>query len=64
MYSRHEYGNIVWIDLESPARSDIERVIEEFDIHPSVAEELLVPSVTSLHFAILTKLESKKWILS
>ncbi|MDB5188317.1 MAG: hypothetical protein JWO50_837 [Candidatus Kaiserbacteria bacterium] len=45
MYSRHEYGNIIWVDLESPARSDVERIIEEFDIHPSVAEELLVPSV-------------------
>lgn len=44
MYARHVYGDITWIDLESPARSDVERVIEEFDIHPSIAEELLLPS--------------------
>ena len=44
MYARHEYGEIVWVDLESPSRADVERVIEEFGIDSSVAEELLVPS--------------------
>lgn len=47
MYTRHEYGDIVWIDLESPVRADVERIIDEFDIDANVAEELLVPSVKS-----------------
>ncbi len=44
MYSRHEQGDIVWIDLESPTPDEVRRVIEEFEILPLVAEELLLPS--------------------
>lgn len=44
MYSRHEHGGIAWIDLESPTYDEVRRVIEEFDILPLVAEELLLPS--------------------
>lgn len=45
MYTRHTYRDIVWVDLESPSREDVERVIEEFNIESNIAEELLLPSV-------------------
>lgn len=44
MYSRHEHGGITWVDLESPTHDEVRRVIEEFEILPLVAEELLLPS--------------------
>lgn len=44
MYERYEHDGLVWVDLESPEKRDIERVMEEFGIVPAVAEELLLPS--------------------
>jgi magnesium transporter len=44
MHSRQEHGGLVWIDLESPTRNEIHDVINEFNIPPMVAEELLLPS--------------------
>lgn len=44
MYSRHEHDGLLWIDLESPTRDEVHRIIEEFQITPLVAEELLFPA--------------------
>lgn len=44
MLSRYAYRNLAWVDLESPTRDEILRVIHEFNIEPLVAEELLLPS--------------------
>jgi magnesium transporter len=41
MYSRLEHDGLVWIDLESPTHDEVARVVDEFQIVPLVAEELL-----------------------
>lgn len=45
MLHRHEYKNLVWIDLESPTVDEVRRVTDEFNIHPVVADELLSPTL-------------------
>ena len=44
MLSRNHYKDLVWIDLESPSKDEVRRVMKEFDLHPLIAEELLTPS--------------------
>jgi magnesium transporter len=44
MYSRMEHEGLIWIDLESPTREEVARIVEEFQIQPMVAEELLFPA--------------------
>ena len=44
MYSRLEHDGLVWIDLESPTRAEVTRIIEEFQVAPLVADELLFPA--------------------
>lgn len=45
MLHRHEYKNLVWIDLESPTVEEVRRVADEFNVHPVVADELLSPTL-------------------
>jgi len=45
MISRYKYHELTWIDVESPTHEDIRLIMEEFDIHPIVADELLGPSL-------------------
>lgn len=44
MRSRYEHNGLVWIDLESPSREEVQDLIAEFDVAPLVAEELLLPT--------------------
>ncbi len=44
MLSRHEHNGLVWIDLESPSRDEVQDLIDRFHIAPLVADELLLPS--------------------
>lgn len=44
MHSRFEHNGLVWVDLESPNRTEVQDLAAEFDIAPLVAEELLLPS--------------------
>jgi magnesium transporter len=45
MISRYRHGELVWIDLESPTSAEAREVLNEFEIAPEVAEELLLPSI-------------------
>lgn len=45
MISRYTYKDLVWVDLESPTQEEVRGVMEEFDIHPLTANELLVPTL-------------------
>jgi len=45
MISRHSLKDLVWIDLESPTRDEVRQIMEEFNIHPIVANELLSPTL-------------------
>lgn len=44
MLSRYEHGGITWVDLESPTRPEVQRVVEEFRLNHFVGEELLLPT--------------------
>jgi len=41
MITRYQHKNIIWIDLESPTPEEIKEIMEKYNIHPIVAEELL-----------------------
>ena len=45
MISRNTYRDLLWIDAERPTHEEIRGLMEEFDIHPIVADELLTPSL-------------------
>ncbi len=45
MLTRYKHNNVTWIDLESPTNEEVRKIMEEYEIHPHVAEELLLPSV-------------------
>lgn len=36
---------MIWVDTESPTPEEVRGLMEEFDIHPLVAEELLTPTL-------------------
>ncbi|OGG49365.1 hypothetical protein A2704_04280 [Candidatus Kaiserbacteria bacterium RIFCSPHIGHO2_01_FULL_54_36b] len=44
MHTRYEHNGLIWIDLESPSRDEVQNVMDEFSIAPLIAEELLLPS--------------------
>jgi magnesium transporter len=44
MITTHTYKHLTWIDLENPTSEDIAAVIKDYEIHPTWANELLVPS--------------------
>ena len=44
MLTRIDYEGISWVDLQSPSPEDIERISNEFELHPLVVEELGRPS--------------------
>ncbi|OGZ05162.1 MAG: hypothetical protein A2845_02480 [Candidatus Lloydbacteria bacterium RIFCSPHIGHO2_01_FULL_49_22] len=45
MISRYKYHTLTWIDMESPTNEEVREIMEEFDIHPIAADELLGPSL-------------------
>lgn len=40
MITRYTYGEITWIDLDKPTRSDVETLAAEFDLHPILCDDL------------------------
>jgi magnesium transporter len=47
MITTFRHKNLTWVDIEGPTTEDISTVIRDFGIHPSWANELLVPSERS-----------------
>lgn len=47
MISRYTYKDLVWVDVLSPTPEEVRLLMDEFNIHPLVAEELLVPTLRS-----------------
>lgn len=45
MISRYKYHDLTWIDMESPSNDEVRGIMEEYDIHPIAADELLGPSL-------------------
>lgn len=44
MLTRYTYRDVTWIDLESPTPEEIRGIMDEYGLHPLVAEELLLPT--------------------
>src|SRR3989344_341711 len=44
MRSEYKHNGMTWVDLESPTRQEIADIVEQFNVHEVVAEELLLPS--------------------
>src|SRR3989344_3536975 len=44
MINTYTHNDITWIDLESPNKDEIRSIVERYNIHPLVANELLVPT--------------------
>lgn len=44
MQTRFEHRGVVWVDLETPTREEVQKIAEEFSLEPLIAEELLLPS--------------------
>ena len=44
MHSRYEQNGVIWVDLESPSRDEVQDIVDEFKVDSVVAEELLLPS--------------------
>ena len=47
MITKYKYKNVTWVDVESPTQDDIRVVMNEYGVHPLVAEELRIPTVKS-----------------
>lgn len=45
MVREYTHKHLRWIDLESPTHEEVRKIMQEFDLHPLVAEELLTPSL-------------------
>jgi len=45
MISKYPYKNLTWIDVESPTKKEIRSLMDEYNIHPIVANELLTPTI-------------------
>jgi len=44
MRTDREHNGILWVDLESPTRNEVQRIIEQFGVSAMIAEELMLPS--------------------
>lgn len=47
MTKKHTYKDITWIDLESPTNEEVRGIMDEYKIHPDVAQDLLLPNTKS-----------------
>ena len=44
MLTKYTHKNVTWIDLENPTKEEVQKVMNEYSIHPTVVEELLMPT--------------------
>lgn len=44
MITRYNVAHLTWIDAESPTPDEVRSLMDEFSLHPSVGEGLLLPS--------------------
>lgn len=38
MISRYTYKKLVWVDVQSPTQDEVRSLMEEFGVHPLVAD--------------------------
>lgn len=44
MVKKHYYKGIAWIDLESPTENEILEVSREYNLHPKISSEIMIPT--------------------
>jgi len=47
MIKKHLYKDLVWIDLKQPTQEEVRKLMDEYNIHPNVADDLLTPTFKS-----------------
>ena len=45
MITKYTHKDLTWVDLEAPTKEDVLNVMEEYNVHPLVADELLHPTL-------------------
>jgi len=45
MLTKHKYKNLTWLDLESPTSDEIKEIMQKYNVHPLVGEELFSPTL-------------------
>ena len=45
MIKKHVANNVVWVDIESPTKEDVRLMMDEYNIHPLIANEMLSPTL-------------------
>lgn len=45
MISTYTNNNITWVDLENPTKEDVRNIMEQYNLSPEVAEDLLDPTI-------------------
>ena len=45
MLTKHTYKKLVWVDAVSPNNNEVKEMMQEYNLHPEVAEELLSPTL-------------------
>lgn len=45
MITRYEHQGVQWIDVERPTPEEVDQLVEEFQLGPSVAQEMVTPTV-------------------
>jgi magnesium transporter len=45
MLTRYAQHDVVWVDLVSPTPGELKKLMQEFDLHPTIVEELTSPSI-------------------
>lgn len=45
MVEKYEYKGLTWVDVEEPDAGEVRALMDEYGINPSVAEELLFPTI-------------------
>ena len=44
MIKKQNYKAVTWIDSESPTRDEVRELMEEFDLNPEIAQDILLPT--------------------
>jgi magnesium transporter len=45
MIHKYQYKKLTWIDLESPTSNEVREIMNEYNVQPLVAEEMLLPTL-------------------
>lgn len=59
MLRKHEYKGLTWINLENPSREEVIRVMEKYNLLPSIAETFLVKT----HYSKLESIGGYQFIV-